>query len=114
MLNRPFEDKIWSRGESKYYVLRSVFPHAPRRMRKLSLIRDRFVAINRLRNRVFHYEPIWDRPDLVQMHDEILEAVGWISPAKRDSIKLLDRFPTVVHQGKGTIEAAVKEYLGVA
>ena len=111
LLNRPYEEKIWSLND--YALLRIVFPAARRRDRKRSLLRDRFAVINDLRNRVFHYEPIGYRKTLGQEHANILQAIGWISPVMRDSIKLYDRFPDVYNTGREQVEADIKQYLGI-
>lgn len=111
MLNRPYESKIWS--HNKFALLHALFPHATRKQRRLRLLRDRFYEINRLRNRVFHYEPVWNQTVLVDNHKQIYEAIGWISPTKRDSVQLFDRFPDVHQNGKPQIEQQIKTYLGI-
>ena len=55
--------------------------------------------IRRLRNRVFHHEPIWHLPDLPKQHELILETIGWISPAMLAATRLLDRFDSVYTRG---------------
>lgn len=111
LLNRPYEAKTWA--PNGYDLLRKVFPHAPRRARKLKFLRDRFYEINLLRNRVFRYEPVWNRPQLDQTHSQILEAIGWISPEKKAAIALFDRFPEVHWSGRAKVEAELKKYLGL-
>jgi hypothetical protein len=64
------------------------------------IIHGRFNAIRRFRNRVMHHEPIYHRP-LQQLHDEIIEAVGWMC---RDTAAWCDhhsRFQNVLvgHRG---------------
>jgi hypothetical protein len=55
--------------------------------------------VRRLRNRVFHYEPIWHWQDLAQQHQDLLEAINWLNAAAAASIALVDRFPAVYGQG---------------
>jgi hypothetical protein len=45
--------------------------------KRRSLVHQRFNAIRRFRNRIMHHEPIFHRP-LQQLHDEIIEAIGWM------------------------------------
>ena len=52
-------------------------------------------GIRRLRNRVSHHEPIWHLPNLAEQHAEILETIGWISPAMLAVTRMLDRFDSV-------------------
>ena len=68
---------------SKYETLfhgigAKVFPCMPSPTRKVALAR--FESIRGLRNRIFHFRRIWNRPDLIKDHEEILEAIGWINP----------------------------------
>ena len=88
-----YEQRLWRR------LLQPVFPHSPRRLRQRSGIHARLDRIRRLRNRVFHHEPIWHLPDLEQRHDEILETIGWLSPAMLAATRLLDRFDSVYTRG---------------
>ncbi len=39
------------------------------------------------------------RPTLVDQHAEVLELLSWINPVFRDTVVLVDRFPTVYRQG---------------
>lgn len=45
--------------------------------RKRSDVHGRFNMLRRFRNRVAHHEPIFKR-DLILIHDEIVEAIGWM------------------------------------
>lgn len=80
-------------------LLPAVFPYAPRKQRSRREISKRVDSIRRLRNRVFHHEPIWHLQDLHQQHQQILETIGWISPATLAVTQLLDRFPSVYTRG---------------
>ena len=80
-------------------LLPAVFPYAPRKQRSRREISKRVDSIRRLRNRVFHHEPIWHLTDLQEQHQQILETIGWISPAMLAMTRLLDRFPSVYTRG---------------
>lgn len=45
--------------------------------KKRSIVHGRFNALRRFRNRIAHHEPIFHRP-LPQLHDETIEAIGWM------------------------------------
>ena len=60
---------------------------------------QRLSKIQELRNRVFHHEPVWHLPELERRHQEILETIGWISPAMLATTRLLDRFDSVYTSG---------------
>ncbi|MDQ3655376.1 MAG: Abi family protein [Chloroflexota bacterium] len=61
MFNRPYEQVWYADGA---VLLERVFPHLPRTLRTRKQISQRVERIRRLRNRVFHYEPIWNKTDL--------------------------------------------------
>lgn len=56
--------------------------------------------IRALRNRVFHHEPIWNLPTLPRRHMQLLEFIGWINPACRDMLGLIDRFTDTYSNGE--------------
>ena len=93
LFSGTYEQILWRK------LIRDVFPHAPVHLRKRKAIRSRLNHIRRLRNRVFHHEPIWHLPELEQRHQEILETIGWISPAMLATTRLLDRFDSVYTSG---------------
>ncbi len=93
LFNSNYEQILWRK------LLRAVFPHAPLHLRKRKAIRSRLDRIRRLRNRVFHYEPIWHWQSLPEQHRLILETIGWISPAMLAMTRLLDRFSSVYTRG---------------
>jgi len=92
LLDARYEQLLWPR------LLQPTFLHMPRHARTRKNLSSRFNQIRHLRNRVFHHEPIWRR-DLDRQHTEILEAVGWISPSLRDTIRIVDRFSEVYTLG---------------
>jgi len=94
LLDRRYEQRLWPQ------LLRDVFPNLPRRRRTRHTVSARLSELRRLRNRVFHHEPIWHWQNLPQLHRDLLEAVAWLDRAMADSIKLFDRFPAVYAQGR--------------
>jgi len=59
----------------------------------------RFDIIRKLRNRIFHYEPIWHLTDLKDQHQQIVEAIQWIDRGAIRLIENIDRFETVYRNG---------------
>ncbi len=97
LMDRRYEQVLWPR------LLADCFPHMPRTLRTRKNISKRFNAIRRLRNRVFHHEPIWHWQDLDKQHRNILEAIGWIEPAAKDFVMAIDRFPMQYRNGMAMI-----------
>ena len=88
-------------------LLKTAFPHMPKRIRKRQTLSKRFHKIRNLRNRIFHHEPIWYWQDLKQQHQQIIEAIGWIEPAAKEIITLIDRFPEIHQTGTENISKAL-------
>jgi len=65
-----------------------------------------------LRNRVFHHEAIWDRPNLQQEHQDVLEAIRWISPTLEQAILSIDKFPGVL-AGRAQFQTDLRANLGI-
>ena len=93
LLNARYENILWPG------LLRTAFPHMPNYMRTRRTVLNRMNRIRALRNRVFHYEPIWNDHSLSQKHGEIKEAIGWLSPSMLKAAEMFDRFPSVFGLG---------------
>ena len=96
-VNSRYENILWPE------LLADVFPSMPNLIRKRRTISGRLNSIRGLRNRVFHYEPIWHRDNLLKQHDEILDTIAWISPSMAGLVGITDRFP-------GTYSLGIRGY----
>jgi hypothetical protein len=56
------------------------------------VIGDRIDKIRLFRNRIFHYEPIFNYPNLEQIHDDIIEVLGWINKDMQKLSVIFDDF----------------------
>ena len=108
MFNSPYEASLWHANGAA--LIDAVFPNVPRTLRNRKLLSRRIERIRRLRNRVFHYEPVWKTPDLAQRHQQIHEALDWISPEMRGVMMLCDRFDDVF-QGREPIEKKILAHI---
>lgn len=86
LLDARYEIKLW---RSK--IIRKTFPHLLPKNRTRHYLSRHFNKIRKLRNRIFHHEPIWYWQDLQEQHEGVRQAIGWIEPA---ALKLCtpDRF----------------------
>lgn len=109
LLSGPYDRHLWK--PSNYALLREVFPHIPYKVRTRTFIYKRYNHIRFLRNRAFHFEPIWTRSSLPDDHKQIIEAIGWISPTLRDTVAFCDRFPYVYERGRRDLEDKIRTYL---
>lgn len=93
LMDSRYDRRLW------HPLVRATFPAMPNQIRNRRELSRRFNQIRELRNRVFHHERIWDWTyngrNLTQQHQDILEALGWISPTLRDTIVLFDQFPAI-------------------
>ena len=100
-----YEQTLWPS------LLKPVFPQATNRQRRRKALSVRLNGIRRLRNRVFHHEPVYQLPSLPRLHGEIVETIGWSSPAAEDLLRLSDRFPKVHDGGAGPYRERLYELL---
>ncbi len=114
ILDQAYGGRIWTPPPPAPSVLiPRAFPHAPAHYQTRGRVHDRFNTIRKLRNRVFHHEPIWNRTDLLLRHQEIIESIGWVSPTLRDATVAFDRFPDVYQNGRTGIVADLKTHLRI-
>ncbi|HYH80092.1 MAG TPA: hypothetical protein VEX86_09845 [Longimicrobium sp.] len=83
------DKRLWPHG------LKDVFPYAPT-VPTLKSISGRLNQLRHLRNRIFHHEPIWRRPDLAADRDNILELVDWMSPEIGRVLRATERLSDVI------------------
>ena len=67
----------------------------PSKIRTRRTLSKRFNRIRLLRNRIFHYEPIWHWKDLKNQYEELLEALDWIEPKAAMLLKENCRFLSI-------------------
>lgn len=93
ILSKSYHDTLWAPDHTA--LVKTVFPHLPPMSNNRRFVHQRYNQLRLLRNRVFHYERIWDRPQLDAEHRDMIEAIGWISPTIRDGIEVIDQFHDV-------------------
>jgi hypothetical protein len=109
MLTKHYEAPLWR--PNRYGLMLTAFSNVSRRSRTPGDIHYRYYSINLLRNRVFHFEPIWHRRNLLQEHAKVMDAIGWISPRQKEAVNLFDTFPEVNKDGKAMVKAKIDGYL---
>ena len=96
LFDKKYSRILWHRRD----LIRTAFPNMPSKIRTQANLSKRFNDIRRLRNRVFHHEPIWNINNLDQQYEDLIEALGWLNPDLRDTNQLIcDRFPLTYRQG---------------
>jgi len=87
LLGTRYDADIWRQA------LYLAFPNARRLKRKV--IHNRLNMLRRLRNRIAHHEPIFDRP-LAQDHTELIETIGWMCTITSEWTKQQSRLPELL------------------
>ncbi len=105
LFNSPFEQVLWR--PNKAALLVDVFPQLSRRDRNRQNVYQRINTVRKLRNRVMHFEPIWNRPGLPNDHRLILEAIRWISEDMFITLATYDRFESVFANGRQSLEQRI-------
>jgi hypothetical protein len=107
LLQEPYEDRFWAPDGGA--LLKTVFPHAPEGTRSRNPLWEICNRSRVLRNRVAHYRPVYNQPDLAQVHADTVAAIGWMSRAMADLVTLTDRFDEVWEQGENQARGRLGE-----
>lgn len=102
LLSRGYEQVIWPR------LLKPVFPHMPRRERTRKHVAERMHQVRKLRNRVFHHEPIWRWTDLPHRYAALGETIDWFEPALSRILPDAHTFNEVHAKGPTAFEMDVR------
>jgi len=111
LLSRNYQHTLWNPNNAS--LLRAVVPHFSGPAFQRQRIHETCNELRKLRNRVFHHEPVWNRATLMQDHQNIHAAIGWISPSVLGTMQSVDRFADVYANGKARIEASLKAHIGI-
>ena len=89
MLNSEYELILWKH-------LRLAFPYMPKQKRQRKNVSAPCNALRKLRNRVFHHEPIcWDIHYFTLLHDTLVEVLGYINRDLPAWLETIDHFNDV-------------------
>lgn len=80
-------------------LLPNVFPHISKKYRTRSYLSKAVSCIRKLRNRVFHYEPIWYWDNLLSQYESLLYLIGCLSPVSLEYLKTFNCFKTLHAEG---------------
>lgn len=120
LLNTGYGTSIWT-AKNPAVLIQRAFPHAPVHLQIRSRVHDRFNRIRFLRNRISHLEPIWEGvrmpngqvASLIDLHEEIVDAIGWVAPTLQATVVALDQFSLVIQQGEAIIRTQIRQHIGI-
>ena len=87
-------------------LLKPVFPCLVKSQRTRAFLSRELNRIRFLRNRIFHYEPIWHWKNLTEQHQSILLLIAGVSPSAVNYLASLDTFEKSYSAGKQKHPAA--------
>ncbi len=90
-------------------LLKTTFPFLPKGHRTRHYLSRELNRIRFLRNRIFHYEPIWHWQDLNIQHDSIVNLTRSLSPSASDYLNIFDQFKKIHTDEKSKIEIKLTE-----
>ena len=92
-------------------LLKPTFPFLPKGQRTRPFLSRELNRIRLLRNRVFHYEPIWHWRDLSDQHNSITNLTRCLSPSASKYLSIFDRFIDIYSNGRLQIEINLNKLL---
>ncbi|MEZ5673386.1 MAG: hypothetical protein R3E08_13835 [Thiotrichaceae bacterium] len=93
LFNKDY-DKIWHK------TIKNTFPTLKNKKRSRAKLQPEIEAIRKLRNRVFHHEPIYNMKNLSVGYESIIEFIGGISPEVQQIVKEQCRFLSILSTGE--------------
>ena len=94
LFNRNYTGLLWK-------PLRLIFKNTPKHLRQRDIIADHLFRIRKLRNRVYHYEPIFRNLDeLEKLYNEMLEFIAWLDNELPKLLQDIDRFKEIFAKAK--------------
>jgi hypothetical protein len=94
LFNRNYTSLLWK-------PLRLIFKNTPKHLRQRDTIADALYRIRILRNRIYHYEPIFGNlQDIEKQHSEMLIFLTWLDNDLPKLLTGIDRFSDTLKQVK--------------
>ena len=94
LFNRNYTGLLWK-------PLRLIFKNTPKHLRQRDTIADVLYRIRTLRNRIYHYEPIFGNlQDIEKQYNEMLTFLTWIDNDLPKLLTDIDRFNDILKKAK--------------
>ena len=98
---------FWNRLFNRHYTgllwkpLRLIFQNTPKHLRQRDTIADALYRIRTLRNRIYHYEPIFGNlQDIEKQYIEMLKFLTWFDNDLPKLLTGIDRFNDILKKAK--------------
>lgn len=98
LFDSRFEKSLWKN-------LRLAFPNCPKRIRQRKTMSSKFNGLRKLRNRIFHHEPVtWDIDVIENYRKEIIDGIDWFDKDLLNWGQGLFRIDEVIQRNRPVIE----------
>lgn len=100
-LNFGFWNRLFNRNYTAllWKPLRLIFKNIPKHLRKRDEIADALYRIRTLRNRIYHYEPIFGNlNDIENQHRNMLTFIAWLDNNLPSTLLEIDRFSSILNK----------------
>ena len=98
---------FWNRLFNRHYTgllwkpLRLIFKNTPKHLRQRDTIADALYRIRTLRNRIYHYEPIFGNlQDIESQYKEMVTFLTWLDTDLPKLLSDIDRFDDILNKAK--------------
>ena len=93
LCSKRYSTKIWHKKE----CFRGVFTNYPSEAQQINMLSKKLTSIRKLRNRIFHYEPILTK-SLLNKYNEILEVMSYLPQDNSGILKNTSNFLDVYNK----------------
>jgi hypothetical protein len=91
MFNTEYQMELWK-------PLRNVFPNLPKEEKQRHVVSNALNRARNLRNRIFHYEPVfWNPAALVKNYQNLVIILKWMDPGLNDWVNSRCKFEDVLN-----------------
>jgi len=101
MCSKWYCSNIWNKG----CCFKGVFVNYPSNVNQIGVIATKLRSIRYLRNRIFHYEPIFKQPqNTLRMYNEIMEIISYLPSDDTNILKDTSTFINTYNQVLGELQ----------
>lgn len=112
MVSSRYDEAIWS--PDHWTMVRTVFSYGLNETGKRlgrNVLGQHYNEVRFLRNRVAHFEQIFNSNRLIRNHAAIHDGIGWIDPVLQAITENTDSFPAVYYGGRPTVRDKLAEFI---
>ncbi len=93
LCSKRYSTKIWHKKE----CFRGVFINCPLKAQQINMLSKKLTSIRKLRNRIFHYEPVLSK-SILNKYNEIMEVLSYLPQGDTSILKDTSNFLCVYNE----------------